>query len=405
MARKVFVAGSGGSGGGAYTGAAAFSLPLVSEEVLTADVWAAGPMFVRSTQINANQLMLGYGGYSSTNNLCGWTAQAYQVDESGQITLGTKSSLNNGSGAGWSTANYGEPVPGRLACLGRIHHNGSYNITSWGATVSSNNTLQAGKAVYGDYNNSYPHPSQNGLTGAGSGAYYGMAYNANSYGYASYLTYNGSSFYNFNSATQLNSYSSTGDMIPAAQHWSDTASACGMGYDHRDSTGFYLREYHASGATNLGYNTSLLPGGSYSQMQGFRLSANAVYADFAGKYMVTNGAGSVVASGGQYSMNGVPIGQYAPNGNANSCVALGNGYFASPGTDALYWVIYKVSIDGSYNLTISPKCSVLADGVGTVSAATQGGWRLAGSENQYLVIARPNSIQVYDSSSLAALMV
>lgn len=394
MARKVLTAITGGGNGGA--GGISFTLPLISSTPLTADPWADGTRFRRVSQLNANQFLLGYGGRFDAGGYCGWTAQPFQVSESGVITLGTVSSTNNGSGTSWSTTTYTEPAPGRLALVGRIHNNGTYAVQSWGATVTSSNTVAVGREVGSDVWTRL-HPRGTTCLGAGSKLY---SMNSDASGYGGYTTYvyNGTSHYTYSTESTLNAYSSTGNTYPALQHWSDTQDRCGVGYDHRSSTsGFYFREYYANSEANLGYDTSILPSG-YSTVVGFRLSGKALYMSSEGTYFVTNGAGGLLASNKL-----APKYPISSNGNNlfATTVPLGSGYFAGESND--YWPIFKVELDASNVPRFTGVASVWAIGVNGPLLNSRA-WRLAGSQNQYLVSASPNEIEVYDASGLSALM-
>lgn len=409
MARKIFVQ-SGGGGGGGGTGKLVTELPLVS----SASFAVSSYLFTQRqnggiSQLNANQLMWACLGADTSN--IGFQAQPFQVSNSGVITLGTAQTVINSSGTSISTTiSASEPAPGRYFVVGRMYWAGAYSVMPWGAQVASNNTVSVSRYSASDYSTTapYAHPNAGTPVSTGvAGTYVWVpGYTTNGYGAANRYDFDGGSNYTYATGSVLNSYSSTHYGFQALQHWSDTQARCGVMCDHRDSTsGFYFREYYGEGsARNLGYTSSVFGGNDYSTIVGQRLSGGkAVYWNGSGRYIVTDGAGTTLLQGG----NVIPPSVATSTGyHGGATIALGNDFFAAPSSSG-GWLIYKPTLDGSNNLSFSPKANLFyGAGLGApVAIAGNTGLRLAGDQQQYLVHAGPGFVSVYDAAALKELMV
>lgn len=398
MARKVQVTGGGGSGSGKFS----VDLELLSStpiSLFTADDPRAGML----AQLNANQFLFALGGVNNPSNQLGLSFLPFQVSDSGVVTLGTAVDALNNSGTGYSSTVYGEPAPGRIAAIGWHHQSGAYAVSSYGGVVSSSNTVTAGRTLYALDNNTYYRPRGTRLVGVGSTAYH-TGYDANSYGAYNTWAFNGTSHYTYSASAVLNSYSSTSYSGVTMQHWSDSQARCGIMSDHRSAAGgHYWREYHGGGSSNLGYGSSIFGVDVAAHVAGYRFPSKACYVSTEGNYCVTDGAGTLLKTQGYCPQPSI---RADSNLFMMTAIPLGDGYYA--GRDiglSTSWCIYKPSLDASNNLSFNYAASVLT-GIGLPGVSTNYlAWRLAGASRNYLVIASPNNIRVYDSTPLTSLMV
>lgn len=407
---NISIAGASSGGGGAF-----------AEEIITNLTQIDSKSFTKFpisqyegsgiAQLSDTQLMYGSFGYSSSNVRC--YGQAFQVDSSGNIVMGSQTYAQNSSGTSVSTTVFGEPHPGDLAWMSRCYWSNSYVIMSFGVTVNSNNTVSAGRYVGNDYNSSgYAHPQSGNVFGTKSGStkyawYGGYGFGSSYSGYVRW-SYNGSSHYNHSSGSNTSSVSSTTASHPALQHHSNTAAPVGMMF-HRDGNTspnlYYGREYYGSSYSNLGWSNSLTGSDLYNNFTGFRLDdGKAVYIYSNGNNaFVTNGSGSTLKS--QASISGWG----ALNANESyvnrSTIALGNDYFAIPSDDL--WNIVKITLDGSYNINVNTVASVFVGVISSLPSHNNNhiGWRLAGPNQEYLVVSQNGSIITYDATPLTSLMV
>ena len=184
-------------------------------------------------QVNKNQFGVGMACYNSNqSNRIYHSICPFQVDNNGNITKGSVSSIENSSGTPISTQLHsagfnnstntaignGEIAAnsGSIVWYGRMYWGGSYYIMSWGGRVENSNTVSNhGRNTWtSSYDSNYPHPNGGEIAKSGGGSgndprYHIVGYDTNSYNHWSRWSYNGGNYPNHQTSSQLSSYSST----------------------------------------------------------------------------------------------------------------------------------------------------------------------------------------------------
>ena len=429
MARRILVpAGTSGASSAGAGGAGIIQAPTaVGSANLTGVMSAWQGSWAALTQLSANQFMYARGGRNTSTNTIRWYAQAFQVDNNGNITVGGSNYVQNSSGTSESTHQGASTAPGSISHCSRWHYNGTYYINHVQFQCNtSNQIVNADRYSPGDYSNSYMHPTSGPPVGSGSWTstsgtrYVGyMGYNTS--GHGGYTIWSNNSYY---SGTTVNSYSSTGYTNACMQWWSDTSSRMGYGNDHRSSTnGWYWQMFHSgTGFTGLGYNDifgNTQRQGQYNQVHGF------AYVDRSNPGNSTNrGVCLNNATGGfiMYDKNGS---NGTTNGNITGTAGLSNAstsyaYHSSfpcgvnkfvVRTDGGMGQFVDLSMDSSTQARMDSFNDSFIQNVpgfystspGTGSGAQYTRCAIGGNNNQFLISVTNGKVSVYDISSFVDL--
>ena len=411
-----FSVGGGGGGGGGLPSASNI-LTLIDEVTYTPDASQTSALAAERNmciQSNATDFAFCTMGRNQGANQMGIWAQPFKIsDANGSITLGTPNGIRNSSGTAISTTTKGYAGYDRAVWFGRQHWSGSYEIMCWGCRLTSANTVVLGRDRTGnDYNSSgYGHPQGAQISGGPNTVYFSVYFSWNN-SYSGWLRYgwNGNSHYTYQTYSILNSYSSTQHTYQAMDHYTNNNTVFnGVVLDHRDNpNGFYYTEIRDGSTYGLGYGITGLWGQQvYSQNQLYKMSSgNVIYSNWqANAYFVTNGQGTIIKSKTSTDMWNL-IGR-ATGAVGTLTISLGNDYFIGPSKTNLGWIIYKLQLDASYNLTVTPISYIFTDdGVSSPTNNSQNStmWRLAGNQQQYLVEVTSSSVKVYNSTPIKSLM-
>lgn len=424
MARRILVpAGTSGastSGGGAGV----IALPSsVDTHKLTGLQYEWARNYAGLSQLNANQFMYVVAGTNTATNTIRWSAQAFTVDNNGQITEGTSEYVQNSSGTSASTHQGGETQPGSHSHISRWHYNGTYYINHVQFHVNNSNQV-FGHNIYspGDYNSGYAHPTSgcpiaSGSWDGSSGTRYVWYMGYNTSGYGTYTGWSNNSHY---TNSTVNSYSSTGFTGNCMKWHGDTSKGMGYMSDHRNASNgwYYQMAYNGTTVSNLGYQSSVFgnTGGDqeYQNVQCLSYVASTpsdtdnrgiAFNTVTGGCCSYNKEGS--GSTGLVFTGSYPFGGSVPWSRGNhSSFACGKNAFVLP-VDGNYGSFNELSLTGTWQPNLDLINDTLLQSIPGFYAAnaatshnpTKTRCRIGGNQNQFLVSVTNGNVKVYDISS------
>lgn len=224
--------------------------PVLNEHNLSSDI--AGMEDSNISQYDANSFIIG-GWHKVNNSYPRFRALPFHISNTGTVTAGSVYSYNVPSGDdSISTVHTNETAPGVLSSVGRMDWSGSYQIVGASASTTDGLTLTStGVTNYGNHSSTNtPHPQGGGIIGPGT-------WTANTHVTSRYESYIGyvnyghfGSFYGVGYSKRtdqsLDSYSSTSGSAQFIQHYSDSSSRMGWGYNHESADDYHFNTVYST---------------------------------------------------------------------------------------------------------------------------------------------------------------
>lgn len=424
MARRILVpAGTSGASSSGAGGGGLIAVPgSVDTHKLTGLSYEWATNYAGLSQLNANQFMYVVAGKNNSTNTIRWSAQAFTVDNNGNITEGSSSYVQNSSGTSTSTHQGGETAPGSHSHISRWHYNGTYYINHAQFHVNNNNQIAAiDRHSPGDYNSGYAHPTSGCPIASGawtgtSGTRYVWYMGYNTSGHGTYTGWQDNGNY---TQSTVNTYSSTG-FTGNCMKWHGDSSA-GMGYmsDHRSSTSgwYYNVVYSGTSVTSLGYQNNVFGNtGAEQEYQNCQalswVAASPSNNNNRGVLFNTVTGGCCAHNKNGSGQTGMTMtGSYPFGGDVawsrgnHASFACGKNTFVIPVSND-YGSFTELSVSGwqpnldlLQNTLIQSIPGFYDADTHTSSNPTRTRCRIGGNQNQFLVSVVNGNIKVYDISS------